>query len=376
MRTITSFGMTLFLSLAFTACTPKMEAPEPTGPDTKWYVGHESNTSFSLDNANQLAGLAELVNGGVDFSEKTITLTKDIDLSTYSVSTKASAPSWIPIGTYDNPFRGTFDGNNKKITGLFINDEALDYAGLFGRINCGKVQDLGIELAQGGITAKTFVGAVVGAVWGGSVENCYAKGNISGESYVGGVAGRVDFDNIFSDPMVDGSISNCYSTGSVFGSGNYVGGVIGIIYGDIANCYSTSSVNSTGNYVGGVIGRFHSYNSMENCYATGSVNSTGNWVGGVAGGAFNPMENCVALNPSVSGSSFVGRVAGTGSGTNNAAWEEMTVNNATVGTGNATNQHGANVTVATAQTVAFWTGAMGWSTSVWNISAGNYPTLK
>ena len=375
MKKITSFGMTLFLSFAIVACGPKMEGPEPpTGPDTKWYVGHESNASFSLDNANQLAGLAELVNGGVDFNGKTITLTRDIDLSTFSISTRASATTnWIPIGTYDHPFRGTFNGNNKKITGLFINDETLDDAGLFGRITRGKVQNVGVELAQGGITAGAFVGAVAGILNGGSVDNCYAVGNVSGSSYVGGVVGRID-DDLTLEPI--GSITNCYATGNVVGIGNYVGGVIGIIYGDITNCYATGSVNSTGNYVGGVVGRAHPFNSIKNCYATGSIGSDGNWVGGVVGGAFGPIEDCVALNPSVSGGSFVGRVAGMGGGTNNAAWEEMTVNGAIVGTGNATNQHGANVSTAMAKTVAFWTDTMGWSVSDWNISAGNYPTLK
>jgi len=322
------------MGLTFTAC-PRIDPtpdPEPTGPDTKWYVGHESNTSFSLGTANQLAGLAELVNDGINFSGKKIILTKNIDLSTLVIATKASSStSWRPIGTYDNPFKGTFDGAGYKITGLFIDDGTLEYAGLFGRIVEGKVQNLGVEMATGGITATSAfcVGGVAGVIGGGSIENCYVKGSVSGSGTVGGVVGRID-DNGTMEPI--GWIANCYATGTVTGIGNYIGGVIGIIYGDITNCYSTSTVSSTGNYVGGVIGRAHtiSGNSMKNCYATGSVSSTGYYVGGVAGGAFCPMENCVALNPKVSGSSFsisgVGRVQGMyGTLTNNVAWEDMIV---------------------------------------------------
>ena len=51
-------------------------------PDTSWY--NETDTVFTISTADQLAGLAQLVNGGVDsFEGKTIILGNDIDLSDY-----------------------------------------------------------------------------------------------------------------------------------------------------------------------------------------------------------------------------------------------------------------------------------------------------
>ncbi len=51
-----------------------------TAADTAWYTGHESDSEFSIGSADQLAGLASLVNGGNTFAGKTVKLTADIDL--------------------------------------------------------------------------------------------------------------------------------------------------------------------------------------------------------------------------------------------------------------------------------------------------------
>lgn len=67
-------------------------------PDTRWYNG--TDTEFGIGTADELAGLAELVNGGNQFIGKTIVLTKDIDLSSYGDHWNGGK-GWTPIGTMD-----------------------------------------------------------------------------------------------------------------------------------------------------------------------------------------------------------------------------------------------------------------------------------
>ena len=67
--------------------------PEVSG----WYYDHSGSGYYSIENAKQLAFLAVLVNTyGVDFSGKTVQLSKDIDIS--------EVADWTPIGDTDHPF--------------------------------------------------------------------------------------------------------------------------------------------------------------------------------------------------------------------------------------------------------------------------------
>jgi hypothetical protein len=81
--------------------------------DISWY-GNGNATSFYISNADELAGLAQLVNDKTDnFSGDTITLTADINLSGYS--------NWTPIGRQNgNQFCGIFDGNGNTIFDMTI----------------------------------------------------------------------------------------------------------------------------------------------------------------------------------------------------------------------------------------------------------------
>ena len=104
---------------------------------------------------------------------------------------------------------------------------------------------------------------------GGTIENCYNTGTVSGvgeASYVGGVCG-----------LNAGTIENCYNTGAVSG-GQYFGGVCGsnTYAGKINNCYNTGTVTGTESYVGGVCGYNYSSSTISNCYylnttATGGI---------------------------------------------------------------------------------------------------------
>ena len=95
--------------------------PEPTSADepveegetvslmplanVSWYNGHEGDSSYTLQNIDWLAGLAQLVNSGVtDFSGKTIALAAPLDFAGFS----------IPSIGFDaqHAFNGSFDGGN------------------------------------------------------------------------------------------------------------------------------------------------------------------------------------------------------------------------------------------------------------------------
>jgi hypothetical protein len=304
--------------------------------------------------------------------------------------------NWTAIGTLSTQFTGSFDGQLNTITGININRPNEDYKGFFGYISgvSSSVRNLG--MVGGSITGGEVVGGVVGYNYGGTVQNCYATGAVSGlENEVGGVVGCT----------YDGTVQNCYATGAVNGDG-YIGGVVGYNNGGtVQNCYATGAVNGDG-YIGGVVGSTNRWNGMvRNCYATGAVNNSGyRYIGGVAGYNLNgsTVQNCVALNPSVRlvGSDYIGRVVGENgiqtSSYNNYARNPMMVQynwNGTTGTNKTINAgantvDGTSITTTNALTATWWTAAGRWSianggtawdfTNVWNPPDGTsrLPTLR
>lgn len=157
-------------------------------------------------------------------------LGNDIDLSAYG-----TGEGWMPIGIEGKPFNGHFDGNNKKITGLKINRPGSNYMGLFGRINGGTVENVGVVNAD--ITGADIVGGVAGYV-NGTVKNCYSSGSVSGSSSnVGGVVGLVNNNGI---------VENCVALNSSVSGTNYVGRVAGKIEtGVLSNNYAFSRISGT-----------------------------------------------------------------------------------------------------------------------------------
>ncbi len=262
-------------------------------------VGGGTGTGpLEITTAAQLAEIAELVNAGrletflFNNSNPTvyIQMGADIDLSGYGENWN-DGKGWVPIGSDVNPFKGSFDGGGKTITGLYINDSTLDYAGLFGCVNAYSISVHDMSLTGVSIKARDYVGGIAGSTsnHGVKVYNCFVSGSVKGH---------------------DG-----------------VGGMVGLFYGSLSNCLSACRINATGWDAGGVAGLAGLNSQINTCYAIGTV-SGGINVGGVVGLLYNSVTNCVALNPSVSGSSNVGRMAGsllmTGSLSGNAAFAGMT----------------------------------------------------
>ena len=269
-------------------------------------IGGTANNPYKIFTATQLAAFRDLVNDENDQTadpDAHAVLMENIDLSEICGE---SAGNWTPIGTSEeNAYTGNFDGQNFKISGLYIKNTSsdTDYQGLFGYVGTGgTVKDLSVS---GSVSVS--VGEDVGGVVGlnrGSVEDCDFTGSVSGSYYVGGVVGLNRGSN--------GVVENCHNAGKVSGS-TTVGGVVGYNHsnGRVKNCYNTGSgtVTGTGDYVGGVVGYNHSNGTVENCHNIGAVNSSGNSVGGVVGKNEASVTNSYNTS-SVKGDWYVGGVVG------------------------------------------------------------------
>ena len=244
----------------------------------------ESDGSYTVTSADGLMNVAELVNGGK--TDINITLDKNIDLT---------GKGWTPIGTsFDNSYKGTFDGGGHTITGLTVttNDQ---FVGLFGYLNrAGMVKNVVMEGIQ--ITSNHMfgcTGGVVGYSWG-TIENCSVSGSVSGTDCVGGVVGS----------QKAGSIIGCSSSATVKGK-HYVGGVAGEKWGTMTACYATGNVtleiaSQKNLYGGGVVG-LNGGSRVLACYATGNVTSTGSstgnvHIGGLFGDSYTTVTACYWKN--------------------------------------------------------------------------------
>lgn len=98
---------------------------------------------------------------------------------------------WYPIGRKQGvevSFNGTFEGNNKTVSGMYIDGEKYEKnMGLFGTSE-GIIQNVTVEKSC--VTSRdNYVGGVLGFNSNGTVKNCTNSGTISGSYYVGGVVG-------------------------------------------------------------------------------------------------------------------------------------------------------------------------------------------
>jgi uncharacterized protein (TIGR02145 family) len=265
--------------------------------DAEWYWDNTSQTEFTITKAEQLAGLAQLVNGGNNFSGKTIKLGANImlnDTANWRTWSKTKPTNiWTPVGSYKDeknniPFSGTFDGGGYVVSGLYVSN-SNNYQGLFGYANSGAtIKNLGVAEsyvngmnAKGSISGLVGVGGLVG-INGGTITNSYTKGNVAGSSNVGGLVGSNS-----------GAITNSYATGDVKGS-KTVGSLVGSNSGTITNSYATGNV--TGGYVGGLVGS--NSGTITDCYATGNVgghiSSTDGYAGGLVGSNSGTIMDCYA----------------------------------------------------------------------------------
>ena len=162
--------------------------------DMDWYLADPAATTFEISTAEELAGLAAIVNGtaeGVDqdnFKGQTIKLLSDIDLRNLS---------WDTIGrNHDDegadPFSGTFDGQGHTVFNLNIkiDDNKRDSVGFIGYAKNATIKGLTIKNVS--IDADYFVGAIVGKLSSGEIYDCHVRGDINivaKRNYAAGIVG-------------------------------------------------------------------------------------------------------------------------------------------------------------------------------------------
>ncbi len=252
--------------------------------DINWYTGHEDDQEYHISTAEQLAGLAELVNadpGKTNFAGKVFYLENDLDLSGHE---------WISIGTGRGgtgskyAFCGVFDGQNHVVSNLYSHESYIENAdeshnllrnALFGNVYDGEIKNLGVENAE---------------IWIAPLDDS--------------AAGK----GILVDWLGKSKITNCWTSGSIVSGSKIeknIGGVVGVtVQGcTISGCYSTATLtgnftNSEGYYpgsnpaawpfdtIGGIVGaRFDGNLTVTDCWFDGKivVNSITATVGGIVG---------------------------------------------------------------------------------------------
>ena len=261
--------------------------------NTEWYK--ENKTEFTIITAEQLAGLAELVNEGKNFDGKTVKLGADIILNENSENykeweTTAPEKEWTPIGITYNGFAGTFDGCGHIINGLYINEnenETNIHYGLFAK-TVGTITH--VQVINSYIEANSYLGGIVGYIGNsGEITKCSFVGIIKAKLedannqsapesrplYCGGICGSQNSPNgiesCFFKGRIEAEINNC----SDF-SGKYIGGIVGYsVAGAIKDCYNEGTITVSGSEnslisisIGGIAGSTY---SIYGCYNIGSV---------------------------------------------------------------------------------------------------------
>ncbi len=260
-----------------------------------------SEYSTTITNAHQL----QLVTMNLSAN---YTLAKNIDLgpalasdSNGNYSGMWGAAGFVPIGNFVDRFNGVFDGQGRVISNITIN-AAASYAGLFGYIDGGKIENVG--LLGGSVIGNSYVGALVGYNDRGTIEQSYASATVAGS--FGAVGGLVGYNT--------GTINESYSTGVVSGDG--AGGLVGINglpgtgFGTISSSYATGAVN--GDSSGGLVGT--NYGTVTTSYASGAVTGSSD-LGGFASVNYGTITQSFATG-NVTGSASSGRPAGGFAGEN------------------------------------------------------------
>ena len=305
-------------------------------------------------------------------------VTQDIDLS--------SIENFTPLPE----FKGTLDGNNKKILNLSIDRSQIrysNYASLFQQIGRGGVvKNLGFEnVAIKGnrhaaalasynrgtvdncyVTGQVFCsakyghpGGLVSMSWTGSIiKNSYSTARVSGKSYSGGLVAS----------MYKTTVENSYSSGSVVNK--YAGGLVGLMSsGVIRQSYATGSVSGK-SYVGGLVGLVNDNpeSIIENCYSSGSVSAS--WIGGgLVGDLRDKVKNSYSSGSVVSKQSRVDRLGVLAGDYSSGGTISNSFGKSQSGVSNTRGQK----TEAELKDPSTFSS---WDKNIWKIESGKYPKLK
>ncbi|RAU97892.1 S-layer homology domain-containing protein [Paenibacillus sp. YN15] len=345
--------------------------------DTAWY--NADYVTFTVDTPEKLAGVSELVYGGIDFSGKTLEIIKDLNLSEHE---------WRPIGTPEHPFRGILIGKsglNPAVTGLTV--KGGDYVGLVGYMHgatvgrftlAGNIEvhgsgDVYVGSVAGYMDQKSTILDVVSSVdiqasgspdrsvhaggiagsASGLMSNVNNQGDITvsgfGEVVTGGIAGASNGELALKKNQNSGPVS---VTGSVYRSD--AGGIIGFAQAKldmddedtfIRNSGQLTVQNSGSGALGGIVGRAGPAAAVEFSAQTSNsgriqldagISATDTYAGGLIGSMEIPQETVSHANLMQSGEivhrggvrAYTGGIAGSVAG--NLVWKQAFLGNVPV----------------------------------------------
>ena len=236
---------------------------------------------YIITTAEELKWFRDEVNSGNnEICAKIADNVEVIDMSTVCHAEDKSQnlieKSWEPIGKYDYryQYRGTFDGDGKTITNLYINASQLK-VGLFGYTYKGTIKNLTFEYANVTNT-KDYTGILVGDIENSNLQNIKISNTcqIKGGKYTGGIAG-----------YLDGNAYNCVNYATVQGI-QYIGGLCGYYSksrtgNSMTACANYGNVTASSQHVGGLVGYFDS-GTIQDCANYGGVKGT-DYIAGMAG---------------------------------------------------------------------------------------------
>lgn len=306
-KRLLSLVMSAVMIFFLTGVMPEVDVHAETiwdgSADIEWY---DSNSRvMHISTAEELAGLAQLVNSGNSMDYKTIILDSDImlnDISDYSnwwryADDPENLNLWIPIGNDNSTsFCGTFDGGGHIISGLYCKyrGSSVMYSGLFGVIKCATIKNIVLDeynyidiyntnrsSKAGGICAYNNGGTISGC---GNRGRVHATGVVVGDSWAGGICGFAGSQYVSDTYHKEYSIKNCYNQGDILGE--VCGGIVGYvpnastISNNFINVYNTGKIgyNNPAEYhfLGGILGySARTVYSLSKCYYLSSNTSQG-----------------------------------------------------------------------------------------------------
>lgn len=276
----------IFCFSAFLIATPP---PKNHVLATNWfdYANNESFTTtgdgtqknpYKISTAAQLATIAKKID---TYKNSNFELVNSIDLSQHN---------WSPIGEINKAFEGDFNGNNHVISGIKVpRSDNRAYSGLFAYVANNTIKNILIDGRTSIISNSTQIanaGAIAGASWRSTIENCKIINCYIGataqrsESYVGGIVGQTDYNSRIINCTTYASKIVSYSSGS----NAFAGGIVGRAASSttiIEQCGNNSDIKAYTNtagastYAGGIVGSVVQNNtaSIRKCYNKNSVTS-------------------------------------------------------------------------------------------------------
>jgi hypothetical protein len=326
------------------------------------------NSPFLISNRSQL----ENMNNNLSSHFKVV---NDIDLSGVVYDKAVISFSTGTGSSFEGTkFTGNMDGDGFKIHNLNINGTTNNYIGLFGHIGTGAVVH-NLHLENCSITGDQYVGSLAGRMDGVNplIDSIQSAGSVNGTNFVGGLIGSITGPTML--------ISQCVSSAQVNGQ-TYVGGLLGYNDGGAVE-QSFASGNAEGiSYIGGFMGENNAGN-ISDCYARGSVTGSDRTAGLVG----ENSNSGVVINSfstgqvNASGFGSGGLIGNNSSGTIfNSFWDFQT-------SGKAISSGGTGETTANMKIQSTFTGA-GWdfagesangNDDYWNIASylnDGYPVLS